>query len=111
MAVTMTQPVDAQREPQERSEAQLKNDVSAAKRRLAANLEGLVAEAHPQAVVHEVKEQARTFAQTEFENAKQQVKDEYGWRVDRMIVVGGAVLGAVTFLLVVRALTKRAQGS
>jgi|JI8StandDraft_1071087.scaffolds.fasta_scaffold76622_2 hypothetical protein len=108
MAGTTTD-VTAARPP--RTEAQIENDLARAKRRLVANLDELVVEAHPKAVAHQVKEEARAFAETQFEQAKQQVKDEYGWRVDRFVVVGGAVLGVVTFLLVVRALTKRAHQS
>lgn len=92
-----------------RSEPQLLDEVSAARRRLAANLDGLVAENHPKAVVHRVREEATSFAREQVAQAKEQVKDEYGWRVDRFVLVGGAVLGAVTFLLVVRALSKRAS--
>ena len=95
----------------ERTQAQIENDLGRAKRRLIENLDGLVAEAHPRAVAFHVKEDAKAFAETQFEEAKQQVKDQYGWRVDRLVMVGGAVLGAVTFLLVVRSLSKRAQRS
>ena len=94
-----------------RTAAQIENDLVNAKRRLQENLDAMVTEAHPQAVVHHVKEEARAFAETQFEQAKEQIKDEYGWRVDRFVVVGGAVLGVVTFLLVVRALTNRAHRS
>ncbi len=94
-----------------RTEAQIENDLSSAKRRLLENLDGLVTEVHPKAVVHQVKTEAKAFAETQFEQAKEQVKDQYGWRVDRFIVVGGAVLGVVTFLLVVRALANRAHES
>ncbi len=106
MAETATQAASA---APERTNAQIENDLANAKRRLFENLDGLVTEVHPQAVAHHVKEEAKSFAETQFEQAKEQIKDEYGWRVDRFIVVGGAVLGVVTFLLVVRALTNRGR--
>lgn len=95
----------------DRTAPQIKHDLSAAKRRLVENIDGLVADAHPKAIAFHAKQEAKDFAQTQFEEAKHQVKDQYGWRVDRFVMVGGAVLGAVTFLLVVRAIAKRAQGS
>lgn len=94
-----------------RTEAQLTGDLARAKSRLTENLEALVTQVHPHAVTYKVKEEAKAFAQTEFQEAKQKVKDEYGWRVDRFVMVGGAVLGVVTFLLVVRALSNRAKES
>ena len=37
------------------------------------------------------------------------MKDQYGWRLDRLALVAGAVAGVVTFLFAVRAIGKRSS--
>lgn len=96
----------ADKKPQDnRTAEQIRRDLAAARARVSAQVEQLVEEVHPTAIKDRTIDQARAFAQTEFESAKSTIKDEAGWRVDRLIAVGGAVLGVVTFLLTVRAIT------
>lgn len=109
MAATSTTGVTKPAPP--RTETQLTGDLARAKRRVSENIDSLVAELHPQALTYHVKEEAKEFAQEQFQEAKQRVKDQYGWRVDRFVMAGGAVLGVVAFVLVVRALSDRAKRS
>lgn len=88
-----------------RTAEQIRRDIAAARARVSAQVEQLVQDLHPTTVKDRAVDQARTFAQSEFESAKSTIKDEAGWRMDRLVAVGGAVLGVVTFLLTVRAIT------
>ena len=61
-------------------------------------------------------QEVKTFAETEFGSAKAQfVDDEGGWRTDRLLMIGGAVLGVVAALVALnvvankRAVTSRAK--
>lgn len=90
---------------------QIRSDIAAARSRVAASVEGLVEEVHPAAVKQRTVNDAKTFAHEEFETLKAQVKDERGWRTDRLVLAGGAVAGLVTFLVVVRAVLGRIHRS
>ena len=91
----------------ERTTQEILRDLEAATARLSENVTALVTETHPKAVVNRTVIDARHFAEEQFQQAKTQIRDEYGWRVDRIAVVAGAAVGVVTFLLVVRSLTRR----
>ncbi|MGA4669512.1 DUF3618 domain-containing protein [Propionibacteriaceae bacterium Y1923] len=87
-----------------RTAEQIRRDIAAARARVSANVEQLVEEVHPTTVKDRAVDQARTFAQAEFNSAKATIKDEAGWRMDRVLAVGAAVAGVVVFLLTVRAI-------
>ncbi|MGA4508389.1 DUF3618 domain-containing protein [Propionibacteriaceae bacterium G1746] len=87
-----------------RSAEQIRRDIAAARARFSANVEQLVEEVHPTTVKDRAVGQARSFAQAEINSAKATIKDEAGWRLDRVLAVGAAVAGVVVLLLSVRAL-------
>ncbi|MFT4297298.1 MAG: DUF3618 domain-containing protein [Micropruina sp.] len=90
-----------------RSKQDIEAEIAAARERLASNVAGLVNEVHPKAVMQRGIDEARGFAATEFANAKAQVIDENGrLRTERVLLVGGAVAGVVTFVLLVRGILK-----
>lgn len=89
---------------------ELKAEAAANRARLTESVGALAEELQPRNLAKATFEDAKTFVSSEFENAKSQIKDEYGWRVDRLIAVGGAVLGVVTFVLTVRAIVNRSRG-
>jgi len=93
-----------------RTAAQIKADIAAARARMSANIEGLVAEVHPTAVKNRAVDDAKSFAAMEFANAKSQVKDEAGWRLDRLLVVGVTTASALAVLLTLRALIAKGRG-
>ncbi|HSN44697.1 MAG TPA: DUF3618 domain-containing protein [Propionibacteriaceae bacterium] len=93
-----------------RSAAQIRADIAAARARMSANIEGLVTEVHPTAVKNRAVDNAKSFAAMEFANAKSQVKDEAGWRLDRLLTVGAAVAGSLAVLLVIRSLVDKSRG-
>ncbi|MGJ6981440.1 DUF3618 domain-containing protein [Aestuariimicrobium soli] len=89
-----------------RTTAQIRADIAARRARVSANLSNLVTEVHPTAVKERTINDAKSFAQTEFDAAKSTVKDDRGWRVDRLLMLGAAVVGTVALLVGVRAIVQ-----
>lgn len=87
---------------------QIQADLGATLDRLAAAVESLVDRVHPQHVKHREIEGAKRFAQVEVENLKSLVFTARGdLRTDRIATAGGVVAGAVSLLLVLRAVVRR----
>lgn len=82
----------------------IERELAAARARLADNVASLFSEVHPKAVVHRQVEEAKTFAKEQAHTFTSQFKDDSGWRVNRLVAVGGAVVGVVVFGLVIRAI-------
>lgn len=92
---------------QTRTTQQIEAEIAAARQRLAANVEGLINQVHPKAVVQRSIDDARTFAATEYANAKAQVVDRNGdLRLDRVGLLAGAVVGSITFVWLVRSILR-----
>lgn len=95
-------------ETQTRTRAQIEAEMEAARQRLAANLEGLINEVHPRAMVQRSIDDARTFAAGEFSQVKAQVIDSDGnLRLERVGLLAGAVAGSITFVLLIRSILNR----
>lgn len=97
-------------ESQTRTKAVIEAEIAAARERLAKNVEGLINQVHPKAVVQRGIDDARAYAAAEYASAKAQVFDSEGrLRMGRVAVIAGAILGSVTFLVVLRAIVKAAR--
>ncbi len=98
-----------------RSADEIRRDIAAARARMSATVEGLTEQFHPAAVKNRAVGEAKDFAQKEYTtvrtNLVSQVKDENGWRTDRLTLIGGAAAAAFTGMLVLRAVVGRATGS
>jgi hypothetical protein len=82
---------------QARSTKQIEADIAATRARLASTVDELVDRAHPKNVV-----------KRQVEQAKAQVFDERGeLRTQKLLAVGGAVVGVVGMLLMIRRLVGR----
>lgn len=92
-----------------RSASQIKADLAAARTRMSANVTELVEEAHPKTIKAETIDDAKFFAQREIDNATSQVKDEAGWRTDRLAIIGGAAACVVATLVVVRLIVRKVR--
>lgn len=95
-----------------RSRAELEAEIASARARLAENLEALVGEAHPKSIAQRRVEDVKEFASSEFTNAKEkaqeQIQDRYGnLRLDRVAMLGGAVVGVVTLAIVASVRTRK----
>lgn len=92
----------------DRDADQIQADLGATRDRLAAALESLIDQVHPQRVKQRQVDGAKRFASVEIEKAKSLLFNARGdLRTERVGVVGGAVAGAVTLLVVLRALVRR----
>lgn len=85
-----------------RTTDQIKSDLAANRAKLTLSVEELVDEMQPKNVAKRAADEAKTFVTGEIKDLKSQFKDENGWRTDRLVAVGGAVVGAVVFVLTVR---------
>lgn len=92
-----------------RTMTDIQADIDGSLRQIEESLAGLIDAVHPKAIAHRTVEDAKSFASEQLTSAKAQVKDEYGWRVDRLALVAGAVVGVVTFVIAVRAIGKRSS--
>jgi hypothetical protein len=92
-------------DPIVRTREDIEADITAARQRLADNVEGLINQVHPKAIVANTIADARTFAEGTFEQARAQVVDERGnLRTERVALLAAAAGGALTFILVVRSI-------
>ena len=90
-----------------RSKQDIEAEIAAARQRLADNVAGQINQVHPKAVMQRGIDDARGLAAAEFNNAKAQVIDENGQlRTERVLLLGGAVAGVVTFVLLVRGILR-----
>ena len=85
-----------------RTKAQIEADNAAARDRLAASVEDLVDQVHPNRIKQRQVANIKQLANAELDNAKAQVIDENGLRTDRLAIAGAAVAGVITFLLIIR---------
>ena len=94
-------------DPMVRTRQDIEAEIEAARQRLAGNVENLINQVHPKAIVANTVADARSFAEGTFEQAKAQVVDERGnLRTERVALLAAAAGGAVTFFLVVRSIVK-----
>ncbi len=94
-------------DPMVRTRQDIEAEIEAARQRLAGNVENLINQVHPKAIVANTVADARAFAEGTFEQAKAQVVDERGnLRTERVALLAAAAGGAVTFFLVVRSIVK-----
>ena len=92
----------------ERSKQEIEAEIAAARARLASNIEGLITQVHPRAVVVRGVADAKGFAQQEAASLKAQFVDAYdGVRIDRVALLAVAVVGSLAFLAVMRSLVRK----
>jgi hypothetical protein len=101
---------DQQDKPPTRTRAQIEADLDAARTRLTGNLEDLIDQVHPNRIKQREIDKIKNLAQSELDSAKSQVINPDGSpRVDRLLLIGGAVAGLITFIVVIRAIGRRAH--
>ena len=94
-------------DPIVRTRGDIEADIAAARQRLAGNVEDLINQVHPKAIVANTVADARAFVQGSLEQAKAQVVDEHGSvRTEKVALLAAAAGGALTFVLVVRSILK-----
>jgi hypothetical protein len=93
-----------------RSKSQIEADLGATRDRLTASVETLIDQVHPNRIKQRTIDEAKKFGQAELENAKALIFNARGdLRTDRLAILAGSGAGFVTFLLVIRAVIRRAR--
>ena len=94
-------------DPIVRTREDIEAEIDAARQRLAGNVENLINQVHPKAIVAHTVADARAFVAGSFDEAKAQVVDDRGQlRTERVALLAAAAGGALTFILVVRSILK-----
>lgn len=89
----------------ERSVDEIRADLAASRAKLAQAASDAVESAKPKNIARAGVQQVKEFAKTEFDAVKAQVRDETGtWRKDRVLAIGGAVLGLVVFAVTINSI-------
>ena len=95
-----------------RTPPQIEADLSATRARLAASVSALIDQVHPNRIKQRQIAQFRVLGSNAKENAKSLIFNARGdLRTDRLVAAGGAVAGLVSFVLIIRAIGRRARRS
>jgi hypothetical protein len=90
-----------------RSRAEIEAELSAARQRLAGNVESLFLQIHPKAVVHNTVADARALVSDRATAVKAEfVAPDGSLRTRRLALLGAAVAGALAFVAVVRSILR-----
>lgn len=91
-----------------RTRQQIEDEIAAARDRLASNLEGLITQAHPKAVLARGITDVRDFATEEVHAVRSRfVAEDGSLNLARLGALALALAGSVAFLVVVRSLARR----
>ncbi|WP_432558412.1 DUF3618 domain-containing protein [Granulicoccus sp. GXG6511] len=93
-----------------RSRSQIEADLAATRARLSVALEDLIDQVHPAKVKQRQVSNVKTLVRGEVDNAKAQFKTVAGdWRLDRIAMIGGSVVGAIVLVAVLRGIVRRGK--
>ena len=96
----------------DRTKFQIEADLSATRARLAASLSTLIDQVHPNRIKQRQVDQFKTLSRNAKANARSLMFNARGdLRTDRVKAVAGALAGLVSFVLIVRAIGRRARRS
>lgn len=93
-----------------RNSAQIEADVTAARHRIANSLESLIDQVHPNRIKQREIQRVRGFVDTEIETAKSLIFNARGdLRTDRVALIAAAAVGAIAFVVIIRAISHRGR--
>jgi hypothetical protein len=96
----------------DRTTAQIEADLSATRARLAASVSALIDQVHPNRIKQRQVAQFRLLGNNAKENAKSLLFNARGdLRTDRLGALAGALAGLVGFVVIIRAIGRRARRS
>lgn len=89
----------------QRSVEEIRADLAASRAKLAQAASDAVEAAKPRNIARAGVQEVKQFAKTEFDSVKAQMRNEEGgWRTDRLLAIGGAVVGLVVFAITVNSI-------
>ena len=93
-----------------RTRSQIEADLGATRDRLTASVEALIDQVHPNRIKQRQIAGVKRFVDIEVETAKSLIFNARGdLRTDRLALIGAAVGGFVSFLVIVRAIVRRGR--
>lgn len=86
---------------------EIRAELASNRQSLAGAMEDLVDSVKPANIARRGIDDAKSFVAGEFQNIKEELRDEDGWRTDRLAIIGGAILGVALFAVTIYALGRR----
>ncbi len=76
---------------------EIRAELASNRQSLAGAMEDLVDSVKPANIARRGIDDAKSFVAGEFQTIKEELRDEDGWRTDRLAIIGGALLGVALF--------------
>lgn len=76
---------------------EIRAELASNRQSLAGAMEDLVDSVKPANIARRGIDDAKSFVAGEFQAIKEELRDEDGWRTDRLAIIGGALLGVALF--------------
>ncbi len=86
---------------------EIRAELASNRQSLAGAMEDLVDSVKPANIARRGIDDAKSFVAGEFQNIKEELRDEDGWRTDRLAIIGGAILGVALFAVTIYVLGRR----
>ncbi|WP_412054604.1 DUF3618 domain-containing protein [Arachnia propionica] len=86
---------------------EIRAELASNRQSLAGAMEDLVDSVKPANIARRGIDDAKSFVAGEFQTIKEELRDEDGWRTDRLAIIGGALLGAALFAVTIYVLGRR----
>ena len=89
---------------------EIRAELASNRQSLAGAMEDLVDSVKPANIARRGIDDAKSFVAGEFQTIKEELRDEDGWRTDRLAIIGGALLGVALFAVTIYVLGRRNHG-
>ena len=86
---------------------EIRAELASNRHSLAGAMEDLVDSVKPANIARRGIDDAKSFVAGEFQTIKEELRDEDGWRTDRLAIIGGALLGVALFAVTIYVLGRR----
>ena len=86
---------------------EIRAELASNRQSLAGAMEDLVDSVKPANIARRGIDDAKSFVAGEFQTIKEELRDEDGWRTDRLTIIGGALLGVALFAVTIYVLGRR----
>lgn len=86
---------------------EIRAELASNRQSLAGAMEDLVDSVKPANIAKRGIDDAKSFVAGEFQTIKEELRDEDGWRTDRLAIIGGALLGVALFAATIYVLGRR----
>ena len=80
---------------------EIRAELASNRQSLAGAMEDLVDSVKPANIARRGIDDAKSFVAGEFQAIKEELRDEDGWRTDRLAIIGGALLGVALFAVTI----------